>query len=109
MEIETLVAEIKRLRGALAEIQMATINGKVCDDVAWFDDITTLHDFCAVTLDVTGMMPDEFRTWCQLNKKPLMSADELLSEGGHTEEQRAWLVSFIARWEERLALDSLIR
>lgn len=36
----------ERLRHALEEIKRATIEGRVCDDVAWFDDITTLHDYC---------------------------------------------------------------
>jgi hypothetical protein len=31
---------------ALEAIKQATIDGRVCDDVAWFDNITTLHDFC---------------------------------------------------------------
>jgi hypothetical protein len=44
-------AEIARLRAALAAIQKATIDGRVCDDVAWFDAITTLHDFCADALE----------------------------------------------------------
>ncbi len=34
-----------RLVEALREIQRATIEGRVCDDVAWFDQITTLHDY----------------------------------------------------------------
>lgn len=34
------------LRKALEAIKQATIDGRVCDDVAWFDTITTLHDFC---------------------------------------------------------------
>jgi len=47
----TAKQEIARLRGALAEIQKATLEGRVCDDVAWFDDITTLHDFCDLVLN----------------------------------------------------------
>ena len=43
--------EIERLRGCLAAIQKATIDGRVCDDVAWFDQITTLHDFCDQALN----------------------------------------------------------
>jgi hypothetical protein len=31
---------------ALREIKRATVEGRVCDDVAWFDQIETLHDFC---------------------------------------------------------------
>jgi hypothetical protein len=42
--------EIVRLRSAIEAIKQATIEGRVCDDVAWFDTITTLHDFCDQTL-----------------------------------------------------------
>ncbi len=42
--------EIERLRSAIEAIKQATIEGRVCDDVAWFDAITTLHDFCEQTL-----------------------------------------------------------
>ncbi len=38
--------EIKRLRDAIAAIKQATIDGRVCDDVAWFSSIETLHDYC---------------------------------------------------------------
>lgn len=31
---------------ALREIKRATLEGRVCDDVAWFDQMETLHDFC---------------------------------------------------------------
>ena len=44
-------AEIERLRGCLAAIQKATVEGRVCDDVAWFDGITTLFDFCDLALN----------------------------------------------------------
>lgn len=43
--------EIERLRGAISAIQKATVEGRVCDDVAWFDAITTLYDFCDQTLN----------------------------------------------------------
>jgi hypothetical protein len=43
-------AEIVRLRSAVEAIKEATIGGRVCDDAAWFDTITTLHDFCEQTL-----------------------------------------------------------
>jgi hypothetical protein len=35
-QIEAL-DEIKRLRSAIEAIRQATIEGRVCDDVAWFD------------------------------------------------------------------------
>jgi hypothetical protein len=43
--------EIERLRGCIAAIQKATVEGRVCDDVAWFDGITTLFDFCDMSLN----------------------------------------------------------
>jgi hypothetical protein len=49
-QIEAL-DEIKRLRSAIEAIRQATIEGRVCDDVAWFDPVTTLHDYCERTLE----------------------------------------------------------
>lgn len=34
-----------RYRLALMAIQLAAIEGRICDDVAWFDKFTTLYDF----------------------------------------------------------------
>ena len=34
--------EIERLRSAIEAIRQATIEGRVCDDVAWFDAVTHL-------------------------------------------------------------------
>lgn len=39
------LGEISRLRMALFAIDQAVIHGKVCDDVAWFSECETLHDF----------------------------------------------------------------
>lgn len=39
--------EITRLRMGIFHIMAAARDGKVCDDVAWFDDVTTLWDHCA--------------------------------------------------------------
>jgi hypothetical protein len=50
MSTEEALDEIVRLRLALEAIKQATIEGRVCDDVAWFDNITTLHDFCEQAL-----------------------------------------------------------
>ena len=50
-EMARSAAENDRLRAALAAIQKATLEGRVCDDVAWFDSITTLHDFCDIVLN----------------------------------------------------------
>lgn len=44
--IDEAMAEIVRLRKGYEDIKRATIEGRICDDVAWFDTITTLHDFC---------------------------------------------------------------
>ena len=38
-------------RDAALAIQKATLEGRVCDDVAWFSTIETLHDFCAHTIE----------------------------------------------------------
>lgn len=46
--------QIELLTSALKAIKRATINGDVCDDVAWFDQIETLHDFCERILDAVG-------------------------------------------------------
>lgn len=50
-------AENERLRAAINAIQQATIAGRVCDDVAWLDTITTLHDFCAEALEQGATTP----------------------------------------------------
>lgn len=42
--------EIKRLRAGIEAIMGATVAGRVCDDVAWFDGITTLYDYCDALL-----------------------------------------------------------
>ena len=46
--------EVERLRAAIAAIQQATLDGKVCDDVAWFSRIETLHDYCDRVLNHTA-------------------------------------------------------
>lgn len=43
--------EIERLRNGFHAIKKAALEGRVCDDVAWFDDITTLYDFCELVLN----------------------------------------------------------
>jgi hypothetical protein len=42
--------EAARLRTAIEQIKRATVEGRICDDVAWFDKSETLHDFCERTL-----------------------------------------------------------
>jgi hypothetical protein len=50
MTLVEAIDEIERLRSAVEAIKQAVVEGRVCDDVAWFDTITTLHDFCEQTL-----------------------------------------------------------
>ena len=50
MSPDEALDEIERLRSAVEAIKQATIEGRVSDDVAWLDTITTLHDFCEQTL-----------------------------------------------------------
>lgn len=45
-ERDQLRIENERLRAGYRAIQKAAVDGRVCDDVAWFDTITTLYDFC---------------------------------------------------------------
>lgn len=52
------LADIYLLRAGIQAIKRATIEGRVCDDVAWFDTITTLHDYCDQLLDATNKQRD---------------------------------------------------
>lgn len=56
--IQELETALNFLRLGVLSIQNATIEGRVCDDVAWYDEITTLHDFCAglVEHSATGQL-----------------------------------------------------
>lgn len=54
-EIRELRDDRDRLLAGIADIMRATIEGRVCDDVAWFDEITTLHDFCDLLLNPQGI------------------------------------------------------
>ena len=56
-EIASLQGEVVGLRAAIKAIKKATIDGRVCDDVAWFDQITTLHDFCDQALEASLPAP----------------------------------------------------
>jgi hypothetical protein len=44
-------ARIAQLEHALRRIMQATLDGTVCDDVAWFYGNETLHDFCEHVLE----------------------------------------------------------
>lgn len=48
--------EIERLRAGLEAIKKATVDGRVCDDVAWFDGITTLYDYIDQVLNGNGQV-----------------------------------------------------
>jgi hypothetical protein len=50
-EIAKLRAQVEYAVFCFKEIQKATIEGKVCDDVAWFSQIETLHDYCGSAVD----------------------------------------------------------
>jgi hypothetical protein len=52
--IAELINERDAFRAALEAIKQATLEGRVCDDVAWFDEVTTLHDFCDAALQPDG-------------------------------------------------------
>lgn len=43
-------AERDILRAALRDIKRAIVEGRVCEDVPWFDSKTTLYDFCDMFL-----------------------------------------------------------
>jgi hypothetical protein len=53
--------EIARLRSAIEVIKQATIEGRVCDDVAWIDTVTTLVDHCEQTLSCHAHSDDVAR------------------------------------------------
>lgn len=61
--------------GCLGAIMDATTDGRVCDDVAWFDTITTLYDYChqalthirSLTRTGTKEPPDG---WVMVPKEP---------------------------------------
>jgi hypothetical protein len=50
-EIKRLRALVEYARNCLLAIKDQTLKGAVCDDVAWFDDIETLHDYCLSAAD----------------------------------------------------------
>jgi hypothetical protein len=51
LENARLVSLVESAVASFRAIQDATLKGKVCDDVAWFSDIETLHDYCADVAD----------------------------------------------------------
>jgi hypothetical protein len=84
-----LLSEIERLRAGVAAIQRATVEGRVCDDVAWFDDIETLFDFCdgllnppqpapaGIRMATSGVLADAVR-YRYLRGRP----DDQIGKGG---------------------------
>lgn len=52
LELELhMISQYRRLDLGVRAVRRAIVLGRVCDDVAWFDDITTLFDYCSVLLD----------------------------------------------------------
>jgi GGDEF domain-containing protein len=49
---EAVREALMQARASFQAIQRATIEGRVCDDVAWFSEITTLHDYCAGQIEI---------------------------------------------------------
>ena len=47
----SLQTALMQARASFQAIQLATIEGRVCEDVAWFSSITTLHDYCASAIE----------------------------------------------------------
>jgi hypothetical protein len=45
-----MIHQFRRLDLGVRAIRRATVTGSVCDDVAWFDTITTLFDYCSTLL-----------------------------------------------------------
>jgi hypothetical protein len=52
-------------------------------------------------METEAQLCAEFQQWCDNQKLPQMSADELLHED-ITSEQRKYLTAFIDRWEAML-------
>jgi hypothetical protein len=57
-DVTALIEEVKRLRNALHEINEATQNGTMNDDIVWFSDIETLSDFCMAALYHDNRQPE---------------------------------------------------
>lgn len=52
IEIELhIVLQCRRLDLGMRAIRRAALAGDVCNDVAWFDTITTLYDYCCILLN----------------------------------------------------------
>jgi len=50
-EVVRLTAQVEEAVASFRAIQKATVEGRVCDDVAWFSQIETLHDYCDAAAD----------------------------------------------------------
>lgn len=53
--IRELEKAVNMLRLGVLSIQKATLEGKVCDDVAWYGPAYTLHDFCGDLLEASAV------------------------------------------------------
>ena len=59
--------------------------------------------------DKVGDLVGEYQSWLEQNNLPKMSADELLADLSieKTDEQKAWLQTFIDRWEDAMDADNI--
>jgi hypothetical protein len=59
--------------------------------------------------DEIAMLSQEYIKWLEQNNLPKMSADELLADLSieKTDEQKAWLQTFIDRWEDAMDADNI--
>lgn len=59
--------------------------------------------------DEIAMLSQEYIKWLEQNNLPKMSADELLADLSieKTDEQKAWLQTFINRWEDAMDADNI--
>lgn len=59
--------------------------------------------------DEIASLSIEYKNWLEKNNLPLMSADELLSDYSieKTDEQKAWLQTFIDRWDDAQNADDI--
>jgi hypothetical protein len=59
--------------------------------------------------DEIASLSIEYKNWLEKNNLPIMSADELLSDYSieKTDEQKAWLQTFIDRWDDAQNADDI--
>lgn len=67
------------------------------EDTGVMVDPTTGHPYHGTE----GQLYEEFKSYCEAEKLPWVSADELLHED-LTEDQRKWVSAFVLRWDAAL-------